>query len=140
MMLGILQVFCFMNDPRLSFIAFFLVVIRFQFNYCTCLLFRLIVYFFKVKTQKHSLSSENIQSYKKCEVEYIQIHCIWSLEGSRANYSMVVQRYCPKRKNIFKPCERNIWQRKAWRIPLKRRFHSRFNNMHHVFLRQIFRS
>ena len=30
------------------------------------------------------------------------------LEGSRVNFSMVVQRDCPKRKNSFKPCDLNI--------------------------------
>ena len=30
------------------------------------------------------------------------------LEPSRVNYSMVVQRDCPKRKNVFKPCDLNI--------------------------------
>ena len=30
------------------------------------------------------------------------------LEPSRVNYSMIVQRDCPKHKKNFKPCDRNI--------------------------------
>ena len=38
----------------------------------------------------------------------LHVKIVKILEGSRVNYSMVVQRDCPKRKNIFKPCDLNI--------------------------------
>ena len=53
---------------------------------------------------------------------------------------MVVQHDCPKRKNVFKPCDLDIWRRKTRRIPLKRHFHSIFDGICHIFLCQVLRS
>ena len=109
-----------------------------------------ILFFFKVVDTYLTLSWNNLHLKLKtlrAQSAFILIFflyfylfiCKGSLERSRVNYSMVVQRDCPKRKNVFKICDLNIWRRKTWRIPLKREWKYLFNGMRHVLLCEIFR-